>query len=129
MTLLCFQLVSWIFSIGITIDILFVYLYMFLYMYAYTSNKYQFRLVFNFSYIYICFICAYYISISLSTNFGYAKLDFLNDYFISIDYVSIGILYKLMHHFIWYFIQGEKIYISPFNWFWYSTPTLYVKND
>ena len=66
---------------------------------------------------YICFICVYYISISLSTNFGYAKLDFFNDYFISIDYVSIGIIYKLMHHFIWYFIKGEKIHVSTFNWY------------
>ena len=61
-----------------------------------------------FIHIYLWIICAYYISISLSTNFGYAKLDFLNDYYISIDYVSIGILYKLMHHFVWYFIKGEK---------------------
>ena len=65
-----------------------------------------------FSYIYVIkihiyvftFICAYYISISLSTNFGYAKLDSLNDNYISNYYFSIGILYKLMYHFVWYFI-------------------------
>ena len=109
-----------IFSIGITIDIFFVYSYMFLYMYAFNFKQYQFRLVFKFFiHIYTCFICAYYISISLSTNFSYAKLDFFNNYYTSIDYVSIGILYKLMHHFIQFFIKGEKIHISPFYWFYF----------
>ena len=74
---------------------------MFLCMYAYTSNSINFDwyLIFH---TYMCFDCAYYISIFLSTNFGYSKLDFFNDYYISIDYVSIGISNKLMHYFIWH---------------------------
>ena len=74
---------------------------MFLYMYAYTSNSINFDWYLHFHiYIYICFICAYYISIFLSTNFGYAKLDFLNDYCISIDYFSIGILIQAYASFL-----------------------------
>ena len=67
--------------------------------------------------------------ISLSINFGYAKLDFFNDYYILIDYVSIGILYKLMHRFIWYFIKGDKnsyfIFLLVFGLPLIFTPILY----
>ena len=76
-----FNWYHWIFSIGITIDILFLYSYIFLYMYAYTSNSINFDW-YSIFHTYICFICTYYISISLSTNFSYAKLDFLNGYYI-----------------------------------------------
>ena len=66
-----FNWYHWILSIGINIDILFVYSYMFLYMYTYTSNSINFGCysIFIHTYIYICLFCAYYISISLSTNF------------------------------------------------------------
>ena len=45
-----------------------VYSYMLLYMYAYIPNSINFdwNLIFH---TYICFICAYYIPIFLSTNF------------------------------------------------------------
>ena len=115
----CFNWYHWIylfFSIGINFDLSCILIYVCMYV-CFHFKWYQCQLVSNFPYIYMYFICAYYISISLSTNFGYAKLDFLNDNYISIDYFSIGILYKLMHHFVWYFIKGEKIHISPFNWF------------
>ena len=106
----CLNWYHWILSIGINIDILLYYICML------TLQIVSILIGIHFS-IHMYFICAYYISIFLSTNFGYAKLDFLNDYYISIDYFSIGILYKFMHHFVWYFIKGEKIHISPFNWF------------
>ena len=88
-----FNLYHCIFSIGITIDILFVYSY-FLYMYAYTSISINFDWYFIF-HIYMCFICAYYISISLSTNFGYAKFDLvLNDNYFQIGtYTSLCIIF------------------------------------
>ena len=39
---------------------------------------------------------------------------------------QIGILYKLMHCFHFYFIKGEKIHVSiGFIFNWYLTPTLY----
>ena len=110
-----FNWYHWIFSIGINIDI-FLYTHICFYICMLTLQIVSISIGIHF-FIHMYFICAYYISISLSTNFGYAKLDFLNDYYISIDYVSIGILYKLMHHFVWYFIKGEKIHILLFNWF------------
>ena len=78
-------------------------------MYVLTSNNINFYwyLLF-FSYICICFDCAYYISISLSTNFGYAKLDFFYDYLISIDYVSIGVLIQAYASFYLVFHKGGE---------------------
>ena len=68
-----------------------------------TSNSINFDwyLIFH---TYICFICAYYISISLSTNFSYAKLDFFNDYYISIDFF-----------FNWYLIQAYASFCLVFH--------------
>jgi len=55
-------------------------------MYAYTSNSINFDWYLTF-HTYMCFICAYYIPISLSTNFDFAKLEFQ-----MIDRFSINIL-------------------------------------
>ena len=80
---------------------------MFLYMYAYSSNSINFDwyLIFH---TYICFICAYYILIFFSINFDYAKLDFLKDYYISIDYFSIGILIQVYASFYLVFHKGGE---------------------
>ena len=67
-----FQLVSILTSFCILIYVL--------YMYAYTSYSINFNWYLFLTYIYRWFICAYYIPISWSTNFGYVKLEFFNWY-------------------------------------------------
>ena len=52
------------------------------------------------------------------------KLDLL----YNVNYFSIGILYKLMHHFYWYFTKREKFRILSLNRFYFQlvlTPILY----
>ena len=54
-----------------------------------------------------------------------AKLDLV----LNVNYFLIGILYKLMHYFYWYFINGEKnsyfIFQLVLLFNRYRTPTLY----
>ena len=67
------------FQFGINLDILlYTHICFVLYMYAYTSYSINFNWYLFLTYIYRWFICAYYISISWSTNFGYDKLEFFN---------------------------------------------------
>ena len=61
----------------------------------------------------MCFDCAYYIFISLSTNFSYAELDLvLNDnYFSNWSLIQAYASFSLAFH------KGEKIHVLPFNRF------------
>ena len=59
--------------------------------------------IYFFIHIYVFCLCLLYLYI-LKHKFCCAKLDLVfND-----NYFSIGISYKLMHYFYWYFIKGRK---------------------
>ena len=104
MILLCFQLVSLdFFNWYLTIDIFFEYSYTFYIYVCFQLQIVSISIGIKFSYIYICFICAYYISISLSTNFGYAKLDFLNDFYFNWLFFN------------WYLIQAYASFCLVFH--------------
>jgi len=79
----CFNWYHWILSIGINIDI-FVCSYIF-FLYVCFQLVSSILIGTHLSHTSICFICAYYIPIFLSTNFVYAKLECLNVYHVSID--------------------------------------------
>ena len=111
----------------------FLYTHIFSYMYACISKNINFNWYLSFhTYIYICFSCAYYIPISLSTNLVYNDKLELQPCFNWFSFQLVS-YFKHMHIFIWYFIKGEKTSILFSNWyfifqlifFWYSTPLLY----
>ena len=100
-------------SIGIIeffqlVSILTFLVYSYICVYVWFHFKvYQFLLVSTY-HTYICFSCAYYIPISLSTNLVYDdKLELLPCFnWFSFQLVSY---FEPYHSFYWYFIKGEKI--------------------
>ena len=77
--------------------------------------------------LYVCMLSFHIVSISIDIKFFihiyfvYAKLELqLCFNWFNFQLVSY---YKLMHVFCWYFIKGEKIWFSYFNW--YFVPLLY----
>ena len=85
--------------------ILFLYAHMY-FLYIYASN---FNWYFH-TYIYMIWLCLQHLYI-LKYKLFLTKLDLL----LNVNYFSIGILYKLMHYFYWYFINGEKTHVLSFN--------------
>ena len=104
-----------------------VYSYIFLCMYAYYSNSINFDwyLIFH---TYMCFICAYYIPISLSTNHVYTKA--WASTLFQLIWLSIGILIRAYALFLLVFHKGGEHFVfeHPFidSLFWTKRGEEYV---
>ena len=88
---------------------------LFLCMYAFNWYHLLWLVLIFYTPIYVLFV------LKNITNFVYAKAWVLT--LFQLIQFSIGFLNKLMHVFCWYFIKGEKIRFSYFNW--YFVPLLY----
>ena len=86
-SLLCFQLVSQL------ISILYTHIYFYICMLQLQIVSISIG-IYSFIHIYVFWLCLLYLYI-LEYKFYYAKLDLV----LNVNYFSIGISYKLMHHF------------------------------
>ena len=97
--------------------LIFLYTHICLCMYAFYSNgiNLYWYLIFHTYMFYLCLLYPYI----LSTNFVYAKLELLMNIIFQLISFQLVSLNKLMHVFSLYFIKGEKIRFSYFNWYLY----------
>ena len=97
--------------------LIFLYTHMCLCMYTFNSNGINFYW-YLIVHTYMSYLCLLYLYM-LSANFVYAKLELVMTIIFQLISFQLVFLNKLMHVFSLFFIKGEKIRFSYFNWYLY----------